>query len=170
MKKQNRILSTFAGRTYPVVRYFVLLIATVLITSCSKYEKTAEQLDFLKFENYTCSVVRVDAGNTFLCTPPDGDVEKIRLIGLRIPEDKKREAKKFSESILRRSTLVKIEPDPQLRNGSGGVPAYVFIPGGKMLNVLLVEQGYAEIAAEEINEKYNALFLDAGQYDKNKVE
>jgi endonuclease YncB( thermonuclease family) len=170
MKKQNRILTTFAGRTYPVLHTFVLLVAAVLITTCSKYEKAAERLDFFKFETFSCSVLRVDAGNIFLCTPPDGEVDKIRLIGIRIPEDKEREAKKFSESVLRRSTLVKIEPDAQLRYASGGVPAYVFVPGGKMLNVLLIENGYAEIAAEEISEKYNALFLDARQYDKNKVE
>jgi endonuclease YncB( thermonuclease family) len=161
MKKQNRILSTFAGRTYPAIHYVVLLIAAVLITSCSKYEKATERFDFLKFENYSCSVLRVDTGNTFLCTPPDGEVEKIRLIGIRIPEDKEHEAEKFSESVLRRSTLVKIEPDPQLRDGSSTVPAYVFVPGGMMLNVLLIENGYAEVAAEEINEKYEASFPGA---------
>jgi len=161
MKIQNRILSTLAGRTYPVIHIVVLLIAAVLITSCTKYEKAAERLDFLKFETFSCSVLRVDAGNIFLCTPPDGEVEKIRLIGTKIPEDKEREAKKFSESILRRSTLVKIEPDPQLRDGSGTVPAYVFVPGGRMLNVLLIENGYAEVAAEEINEKYKASFPSA---------
>lgn len=161
MKTQNRILSAFAGGTYPVVRYFVLLIAAMLITSCSKYEKATERLDLPKFETYSCSVLRVDSGDTFLCTPPDGEVEKIRLVGIRIPEDKEREAKKFSGSILRRSTLVKIEPDAQLRDGSGTVPAYVFAPGGKMLNVLLIENGYADVEAEEINQKYKASFSGA---------
>lgn len=164
MKIQSRTLSTFAGRTY-VILSVAILITALLTTSCSKYEKAAERLDFLKFESFNCSVFRVDTGNRFLCTPPDGEVEKIRLIGLRIPEDKEREAKKFSESVLRRSTLVKIEPDPQLRDGSGAVPAYVFVPGGKMLNVLLIENGYAEIATEEINEKYSVTFLDAGNYE-----
>lgn len=160
MKRQNRIVSTFAERTYVAILSVVIVITALLIMSCSKYESGAERFDFLRFENFSCSVLRVDTGNTFLCTPPDGEVEKIRLIGIRIPEDKEREAKKFSESVLRRSTLVKIEPDPQLRDGSGNIPAFVFVPGGKMLNVLLIENGYAEIAKDEINEKHKASFID----------
>jgi endonuclease YncB( thermonuclease family) len=42
---------------------------------------------------------------------------------------------------------------------SGGPLSYVFVPGGKMLNVLLVENGYAEPAAGELDEKYKNIFI-----------
>ncbi len=138
-----------------------MIFTVLLIQSCGTYEKAAEHLDFLKFESFNCNVLRVDEGNIFLCTPPDGEVEEIKLIGVRIPEDKEHEAKKYSEFILRRGTLVKIEPDNSIKDRSRGMPAYVFVSGGKMLNVLLIENGYTELAGEEINDKYMSSFLGA---------
>ena len=37
----------------------------------------------------------------------------------------------------------------------------MFVPGGKMLNVLLLEKGYAEPVKKEINKKYMSLFVGA---------
>ncbi|MCC6712310.1 MAG: hypothetical protein IT344_03015, partial [Candidatus Dadabacteria bacterium] len=41
----------------------------------------------------------------------------------------------------------------------GGPLSYVFVPGGKMLNVLLVENGYAGPVAGELDEKYKDIFV-----------
>lgn len=145
----------------PSIRKTLLMSALLLLSACSKYEKVAENLDFLKYEYFTCDVVRVADGESFFCQPPDLDMEKIRLIGISIPAESEKEAKKYCESILRRGTLVKIEPDKGQIDETGDMPAYVFVPGGKMLNVLLLEKGYAEPVKKEVNEKYMSLFVGA---------
>jgi len=144
---------------HPSIKKTLLISAFLLLSACGKYEKVADNLDFLKYEYFTCDVVRVGDGESFFCQPPDMDIEKIRMIGISIPAESEKEAKKYCESILRRGTLVKIEPDKEQRKEIGDVPAYVFVPGGKMLNVLLLEKGYAEPVKNEINEKYMDLFV-----------
>lgn len=146
----------------------LLISAFLLLSACSKYEKVAENLDFLKYEYFTCDVVRVADGESFFCQPPDMDMEKIRLIGISVPADSEKVAKKYCESILRRGTLVKIEPVNGQREETGDMPAYVFVPGGKMLNVLLLEKGYAEPVKKEVNEKYMSLFV--GTEKKETIE
>ncbi len=146
-------------RKHPIIKITLLLSASLLFAHCSKYEKAADKLDFLKYEYFTCDVVRVADGESFFCQPPDLDMEKIRLIGISVPADSEKEAKRYCESILRRGTLVKIESDMGQINESGDIPAYVFVPGGKMLNVLLLEEGYAEPVKKEVNEKYMSLFV-----------
>lgn len=147
-------------------RFFVpaVLAAVILLTAgCGgKYEEVAKNLDFLKYEYFTCSGVRVESGDSFFCEPPNMNMLKIRLAGVSIPPEKETEAKKFSESILRRGTLVKVETGESI-DESGGPLSYVFAPGGKMLNVLLVENGYAEPVVEELNEKYRNIFSTQGK-------
>jgi endonuclease YncB( thermonuclease family) len=150
------------------IKIAIFLYALLLILSCSKYEKVADDLDFLKYEYFTCDVVRVADGESFICQPPDMDIEKIRLIGVSVPAGSQSEAKKYCESILRRGTLVKIEPDNDEREGSADMAAYVFVPGGKLLNVLLIEKGYAEPVLNEVNEKYRHLFAAAEKKEPNE--
>ena len=148
-------------REHPIIKITLLLSASLLFAHCSKYEKVADNLDFLKYEYFTCDVVRVADGESFFCQPPDLDMEKIRLIGISVPAESEKEAKKYCESILRRGTLVKIEPGKVEKKDIADIPAYVFVPGGKMLNVLLLEKGYAEPVKQEVNEKYTSLFAGA---------
>ncbi len=145
----------------PSIIKTLMTSALLLLSACNKYEEVANNLDFLKYEFFTCDVVRVADGESFFCQPPDLDMEKIRLIGISVPADSEKEAKKYCESILRRGTLVKIEPDKEQKKETGDMPAYVFVPGGKMLNVLLLEKGYAEPVKQEVNEKYMSLFAGA---------
>jgi micrococcal nuclease len=148
-------------RKHTVIKMIFLLSASLFFTHCSKYEKVADNLDFLKYEYFTCDVVRVADGESFLCQPPDMDIEKIRLIGVSVSSESEDEAKKYCESILRRGTLVKIETDKERGKEAADIPAYVFVPGGKMLNVLLLEKGYAEPVKNEVNEKYRDIFAAA---------
>lgn len=150
-------------REHPIIEMTLLLCVFLLLPACGGYEKVAENLDFLKHEYFTCDAVRVADGESFFCRPPDMDIEKIRLIGISVPERSEDEAKKYCESILKRGTLVKIEPDSESRKETGDIPAYVFVPGGKMLNVLLLEKGYAEPVKNEVNEKYKDLFVVTGR-------
>ena len=140
-----------------------VLAGVILLTAgCGgKYEEVAKNLDFLKYEYFTCSVVRVESGDSFFCEPPNMSMEKIRLAGVDVIPGREGEAKKFSESILRRGTLVKVETGESV-DTDGGPLSYVFVPGGKMLNVLLIENGYAEPVTEELNEKYRNIFPATG--------
>ncbi|MEW6145631.1 MAG: thermonuclease family protein [Thermodesulfobacteriota bacterium] len=155
-------------RNHDAIKITIFFYALFLIPSCSKYEKVEDDLDFLKYEYFTCDVVRVADGESFFCQPPDMEIEKIRLIGISVPDEREIEAMKYCESILRRGTLVKIEPGKESNRGSGDIPAYVFVPGGKMLNVLLLEKGYAEPVLNEVNEKYRHLFVAAEKKEKTE--
>lgn len=136
-----------------------VIAAVMLAAGCGgKYEEAARALDFLKYEYFTCTVVRVESGDSFFCEPPDMNMLKIRLAGVDVPPDEESGAKKFSESILRRGTPVKVETGESV-DESGGPLSYVFVPGGKMLNVLLVENGYAEPVAGKLDEKYKNIFI-----------
>jgi endonuclease YncB( thermonuclease family) len=159
----NTILKTMK---YHPLAMTLLLSAFLAFSACGKYGMAAGTLDFLKFESFNCDVVMVENGRNFYCRPPDMDIESIRLIGVSIHEDSENDAKKYCESILRRGTLVKIEPDKELMKKEKDVSAYVFVPGGKMLNVLLIEKGYAEPAQNELNNKYKSYFIGAKNEEK----
>ena len=138
----------------------IAIVAAILAAGCGgKYEEAARALGLLKYEYFTCTAVRVESGDSFFCEPPNMNMLKIRLVGVDIPPDDESGAKKFSESILRRGTLVKVETSESV-DEDGGPLSYVFVPGGKMLNVLLVENGYAEPVAGELDEKYKDIFVD----------
>lgn len=156
-------MKSLSGGTgnYISIKKTLMVSAFCLLSACAKYEQVADNLDFLKYEYFTCDVVRVADGESFFCQPPDMDMEKIRLTGIRVSEQNEKEAKNYCESILRRGTLVKIEPGKGQKKETGDIPAYVFVPGGKMLNVLLLEKGYAVPVKNEINEKYMGLFAGA---------
>lgn len=140
----------------------VLAGVIFLTAGCgAKYEDVARNLDFLKYEYFTCSVVRVESADSFFCEPPNLNIERIRLAGVEVIPGRESEARKFSESILGRGTLVKVETGESV-DTDGGPLSYVFVPGGKMLNVLLVENGYAEPVTEELNEKYRNIFPATG--------
>jgi len=140
----------------------VLAGVIFLTAGCgAKYEEVTKNLGFLKYEYFTCSVVRVDSADSFFCEPPNLNIERIRLAGVEVIPGRESEAKKFSESILGRGTLVKVETGESV-DTDGGPLSYVFVPGGKMLNVLLVENGYAEPVMEELNEKYRNIFPATG--------
>jgi endonuclease YncB( thermonuclease family) len=141
----------------------LVLAGFFYVSACGKYEQVADKLDFLKYEYFTCDAVSVTDGENFVCQTPAMDMQKIELIGISIPEERKDEAKKFCESVLRRGTLVRIEPDKNQKNETGDIPAYVFVPGGKMLNVMLIENGYAAPVEKEVNGKYMSLFAGAAK-------
>lgn len=148
------------------VKHLLIALKLVLagffgLQACAKYEQVTDRLDFLKFEYFTCDVVSVTDGESFTCQTPDMDMHKIRLIGTHVPAESEDEAKKYCKSILRRGTLVKVEPDDKSGEETGGIPAYVFIPGGKMLNVLLIENGYASLVKNEVSDKYMNQFAEA---------
>jgi len=118
---------------------------------------------------YDCIVERIIDGDTFVCSG-----EKVRLIGIDTPEsrpnkhmekqrslgDEKtilafgKEAKKFVQKILPVGTKVRLEFDVQQRDKYGRLLAYVWLPDGRMLNEVILEEGYAMLYTVPPNVKY----------------
>lgn len=149
--------------------YLIIFITGLfLICGCSQYNKMADDLAFLTPDEFPCTVMQVNSGDTFLCQLSGLDNEKIELIGVSISADKKKEAKNYTKSVLKRGTLVQIEPGSETRDSHGNIPAYVFVPGATMLNIMLAKKGLAEINIEEIS-KYKSSFLEIQQNTQIKI-
>lgn len=146
----------------------IILLSILMFSGCTQYEAAVEKLGRLEPDTFTCDVVRVKSAATFLCRFPDLEIDTIRLAGITIPEDRSTQARRFSEAVLIIGLLVRIEPDEESGVGNGGIPAYVYVPGGKMLNTLLLEKGYAEVVRDEVNVKYKAVFINIE--DNNRGE
>jgi micrococcal nuclease len=54
---------------------------------------------------------------------------------------------------------VKLEFDRETRDKFGLILAYVYLPGDKMLNALLLQEGYAKVIANTPNLKFKDLFF-----------
>lgn len=89
-----------------------------------------------------CSVVKVVDGDKFDCQLANAQIERVKMIAVRIPVSFKDRAGKFTRSQLYRSLPVRLEPDEVTTHGVN-LLAYVYLPGGRMLNALIIEQGYA---------------------------
>ena len=132
---------------------------------------------------YSCVVLRVYDGDTFKCRLNGGKEVKVRLIGVDTPESSKnikayrdaersktdiekivqmgQAAKEFVKGILKKGTKVKLETDVQPTDKYGRILAYVYLPDGKMLNLLLIEEGYATVYTIPPNVKYAEKFKKA---------
>ena len=133
--------------------------------------------------NYLEAVVlKVIDGDTLLVLV-NGRKERVRLIGIDTPEssfnrkarrdvqrfkvspeemiEAGRRAKEFVKSLLKPGTKVKLELDVQVRDKYGRLLAYVYLPDGRMLNLLLVERGLARVYTFPPNVKYTDKFLQA---------
>jgi micrococcal nuclease len=131
------------------------------------------------------SVVSVVDGDTFEVLMPGGGKEKIRLIGVDCPESGRnpklyRDARdggrpveeilkagmlatEFVRSVLKPGDTVDLEYDVQARDRYGRLLAYVFMPDGRMLNRLLLEEGYASLMTMPPNVRYVESFLAAAR-------
>ncbi len=118
---------------------------------------------------YDCIVERVIDGDTLICSG-----EKVRLIGIDTPEstinpyiEKQRSlgdihtilyygnlAKKFVERLILPGTKVRLEFDVQQRDKYGRLLAYVWLPDGRMLNEVILKEGYAMLYTVPPNVKY----------------
>ncbi len=115
------------------------------------------------------TVTRVIDGDTFYCQfQTDREIEKIKLIGIEIPELLGERATEFTKSYLRRGIPVKLERDAEGRDSHGRVLAYIYIPGDEMLNALLIQEGYARVMIVQPNFKYKDLFLNLQKQAKEQ--
>ena len=132
---------------------------------------------------YSCTVLRVYDGDTFKCRLEGGKEVKVRLIGVDVPESSKnikayrdaerakadiseiielgKKAKEFTKSLLKKGTEVVLETDVQPTDKYGRILAYVYLPDGRMLNLVLIEEGYATVYTIPPNVKYADKFKEA---------
>ncbi|MDQ7037956.1 MAG: thermonuclease family protein [Aquificota bacterium] len=161
-----------------------LLVLFVLYTF---YELAGNQFKNLSAkeqeEKVPCRVIRVYDGDTFRCRLESGEEVKVRLIGVDTPEsrpnrkalrDARREgvsldtilrlgkkATEFTRKLIPPGTVVYLETDVQIHDRYGRLLAYVYLPDGRMLNEVLLEEGYAKMMTVPPNVKYVERFRRA---------
>jgi len=173
-----------------------LFFFLVFISSCLQQGSDTPKVESSK--NYTikpnakdipCKVKKVVDGDTFHCAI-NGDEITVRLIGVDTPESKPnpkakrdvektgipmeemikmgKEAAEFTKRLIPPGTTVKLETDVQITDKYGRVLAYAWLPDGRMLNEVLVREGYAQVYTVPPNVKYQELFLSAQREAREK--
>ncbi len=134
-------------------------------------------------QSTACVVQRVIDGDTFECLLEDKEEVKVRLIGVDTPESRPnpklerdvqkssrsteeiikmgKRAKEFTKSLLPRGSKVYLEFDVQRTDRYGRLLAYVWLSDGRMLNEVLVREGYAQVYTIPPNVKYQERLLQA---------
>ena len=124
---------------------------------------------FLFSSNQSIKLLKIYDGDTILISL-NGKQEKIRFTGINTPEidhpkyHKKGEffgpeAKRHLSKILTKHKISRLEFDVNKRDKYHRMLAYIFLDNGKMLNELMVEDGFAYVYNFPPNVKYMAVFL-----------
>lgn len=112
-------------------------------------------------------ISRVIDGDTIEVVLPSGQRETVRLIGVDTPETVHPtkgvqpwgpEASAFTKKLLPIGTTITMEMDVQERDNYGRLLTYVYLPDGRMLNSVLLEEGMAQLMTIPPNVKYVSLF------------
>ena len=102
----------------------------------------------------TCTITRVSDGDSVVCRP----YGRIRLLLIDAPEMKDRElggkARAELLAMIPVGTKVIAETDVQVTDQYGRLLAYLFLPGGRMVNERMAETGYATTLVYPPNVKY----------------
>ncbi len=161
---------------------FIFVIYRVLNSPLPIPEDASRERDRTSSNYLEAVVLKVIDGDTLLVLV-NGRKERVRLIGIDTPEssfnrkarrdvqrfkvapedmiEAGRRAKEFVKTLLKPGTKVKLELDVQVRDKYGRLLAYVYLPDGRMLNLLLVERGLARVYTFPPNVKYTEKFLQA---------
>jgi len=124
---------------------------------CSKLEQELSNLT----NNTTCSVTTIIDGDTFNCILRSGIERTVRLIGINTPELGEvggREAQNYLVQLLSTYIELRLEYDIQFEDKYGRILAYAYLPNGKMINELLLEEGLAQVMSIPPNVKYSDRF------------
>ena len=102
----------------------------------------------------SCTITRVSDGDSVSCHP----YGRVRLLLIDAPELSNRElgTKAHAEllSIMPVGTKVIAETDVRVKDQYGRLLAYLFLPGGQMVNERMAESGYATTLIYAPNVKY----------------
>lgn len=142
---------------HTVRRLASVLVAVLVAAGCSTAE-TASEGD----GGSLVRVSRVTDGDTIRVARA-GD-ERVRLIGIDTPEVDwygglaecfGEEAGRFLQDLLS-GERVRLEHDLERADRYGRTLAYVYLEDGRMVNLLLVRRGYAEVTIYPPNVRYEA--------------
>ena len=131
------------------------------------------------------TVEKITDGDTFSVIF-NGRKEKIRLIGIDTPESRKnaraekqskeesideatiiamgKAAKEFISTLIKKGDKVKLEFDVQERDKYGRFLCYVYLEDGRMLNEVVIREGYAYPLSIAPDVKYEEKFREAFRY------
>ena len=129
---------------------------------------------FLFSANQSIKLLKIYDGDTILISL-NGKQERIRFTGINTPEIAHpryhkigeffgKEAKNHLKRILKKHQIIRLEFDVNKRDKYQRLLAYIFLDNGKMLNELMVEDGYAYTYNFPPNIKYKNLFSKAETY------
>jgi len=132
-----------------------------------------------KSEHIFRNIYRVIDGDTFWLKDKNGQIEKVRLIGIDAPESRRskykdiqrfgKESKDFLVKFLK-NKKVALEYDVQKTDQYGRTLAYVYLEDGTFLNNYLIRNGYAKVVTFPPNVKYHKQMLESERYArKNKL-
>ncbi len=171
-----------AGASWKIFSYLLVLLVILIFYQLSEgqFKKLSGSTGAEK--KIPCKVIRVYDGDTFKCRLESGEEIKVRLIGIDTPEsgrnrkayrDAKRsgrsveeiirlgkKASAFTKKLIPPGTIVYLETDVQLHDRYGRLLAYVYLPDGRMLNEILVEEGYATVYTFPPNVRYAERFAE----------
>lgn len=117
------------------------------------------------------TVVRVIDGDTVDVLLERGQ-ERVRLIGIDTPESAHPEigmepwgpeASNFASMLLPPGTPVRLELDVQERDPYGRLLAYLYLPDGRMMNEVMLQEGLAQLLTIPPNVRYVGRFVAAQQ-------
>jgi len=112
------------------------------------------------------NVIRIVDGDTIVVNAGSKN-EKVRFIGINTPETVKpgtpvqkygKAASAFTKRMLE-GKKVRLEFDVQHRDKYARLLAYVYLEDGRMINKILVEEGYAQVMTVPPNVNYQQEFI-----------
>ena len=158
-----------------IIRYYFAVLVVFLFAGCggSKDAKDVAVVD------------KITDGDTFSVFFNERK-EKIRLIGIDTPESRRnkrserqsdeenldqetivamgKKAKEFMASLVKNGDKVRLEFDVQERDKYGRFLCYVYLEDGRMLNEVIIREGYAYPLTIAPNVKYEENFREAFRY------
>ena len=138
----------------------------------------------------TATVARVSDGDTVRLRVRDGHEERVRLIGIDTPETHEsaklerdvqrsgqdratiqalgREAAAATRRLLPMGTRVEVEQDVRPRDRYGRLLAYLWLTDGRMANVEIMREGYAQVLTVPPNVRYERLLRECQREAREK--
>lgn len=174
-------ISVFSGIQQKNISTFELIpqFASVpKIQLTESFPQNVPNLDLNNSDYLVASVIKVVDGDT-LSVSLDSKNTKVRLIGINTPEtvDPRKgvecfgkEASNKVKEILKKGTIIYIQTDDsqQKYDSFGRLLGYVFLQDGRLLNQMLIEEGYAYEYTYKHPYVYSIEFKKAENSAKNK--
>jgi micrococcal nuclease len=111
-------------------------------------------VDSVEAQSETCTVAYVLDGDTLNCS----NGERIRLLLVDSPERGPfgTLARNALAALLPSGSEIRLELDQESRDERGRLLAYVFLADGRMVNEMLIRQGYAFLKPSVVNRRHGA--------------